>query len=105
VERGEDIEAALRREVHEETGIILREVNLVSAFYSRSNYSIAFVFGASGDYVAPVFVPDGEIAEVTWFESRALPEGLSLRQRAWVACLLEAAHSGSSAFLRDSDVE
>ncbi|WP_230163848.1 NUDIX hydrolase [Roseomonas sp. CECT 9278] len=104
VERGEDIEQALRREVFEESGVTLLDVNLVSAFYSRLNYSVAFVYYASGSYLAPTFVPGGEIAAVEWFKPSVLPTGLSLRQRAWVSCLVEFARTGSSEFLRSSDV-
>ena len=104
VERGEDIEKALRREVFEESGVTLLDVNLVSAFYSRLHYSVAFVYYAPGGYPAPTFVLGGEIADIGWFKHSALPTGLSLRQRAWVACLVEFARTGSSEFLRSSDI-
>lgn len=76
VKRGETLEEAARREVHEEVGAEMEALELVGAYTSFRNYlsdhNILFLckdFTINGQ-------PDFEIAEVRSFPLDALPENL-----------------------------
>lgn len=76
VKRGETLDHAARREVHEETGATLNNLSLVGAYASfkeqKSDHNILFLstdFTVSGDH-------DLEIAEVRFFPLDALPGDL-----------------------------
>ena len=75
VEPGESIEQAVRREVHEETGI---EIGAV-AFHSSQPWPFpsSLMIGFTADGLSEtVTMHDGELAEARWFSREDLREGL-----------------------------
>ena len=84
VESGEGTCEALRREVKEETGQTISNIQFVAAFYSRDHYSMALCFRAElvgGDDLS--FTPQ-EIADVRFFPLEALPTPMSPRYKRWI---------------------
>jgi 8-oxo-dGTP pyrophosphatase MutT (NUDIX family) len=76
VKRGETLEQAARREVHEEVGTQMEELKLLGAYThfgeQKSDHNVLFLctdFTLSGK-------PDKEIAEMRFFPLDVLPEGL-----------------------------
>jgi ADP-ribose pyrophosphatase YjhB (NUDIX family) len=76
VKRGETLEAAARREVREETGVVLGDTRLLGVYTNfkewKTDHNIVFVssdFTLSGEH-------DREIAEVRLFPLNALPKDL-----------------------------
>jgi 8-oxo-dGTP pyrophosphatase MutT (NUDIX family) len=76
VKRGETLEQAARREVHEEVGAQMKELKLLGAYTHfgehKSDHNVLFLckdFTLSGKQ-------DKEIAEARFFPLSALPEGL-----------------------------
>jgi NAD+ diphosphatase len=72
VEAGEDIEAAARREVFEESGVLLSSLNYVQSQPWPFPHSLMFGFEASAVDGAEL-IPDGdEIARLRWFTREEL---------------------------------
>ena len=71
--RGEQPDAAVRRELQEETGIDLRNVRLLK-FHTFARH-IEFLYAARTDGNPQVLSP--EITELGWFAPGKLPNGLS----------------------------
>ncbi len=76
VDRSETLDAAARREAHEEAGAELHDLRLVGAYTNfeewKSDHNVVFLctdFTLGGE-------PDHEIAELRFFPLGALPEGL-----------------------------
>ena len=76
VDRGETLDAAARREAHEETGCELKDLRLVGAYTNfkewKSDHNILFLsteFTLGGQ-------PDHEIAELRFFPLASLPPDL-----------------------------
>ncbi len=76
VEPGESLEDAVRREVHEETGIAARDI----AYHSSQPWpfpaSLMLGFTARADAATPV-LHDGELEDARWFS----PRGIARRRR------------------------
>jgi ADP-ribose pyrophosphatase YjhB (NUDIX family) len=72
LDRGEQPEMAIRRELMEETGVELRDVRLVKAHTVYRH--IEFLYAARSDDDPQVLSP--EITELGWFGPGKLPEGL-----------------------------
>jgi NAD+ diphosphatase len=98
VEPGETLEEAVRREIHEESGVELAEVSYIASqpWPFPSSLMLGFSAIAAGGEPAP---GDGELAEVRWFDREeveaaaggegriALPPGYSIARRlidAWL---------------------
>ncbi len=77
LDRGEQPEKAVRRELKEETGLDLTDVEILVARTVETHLEIIFVGRATG---TPV-VSDWEIASAEWFDLAELPPALSRGQR------------------------
>lgn len=76
VGRGEILSAAARREVREETGIDITDIELLGVYTSFAKYvtdHVAAFTARGGDTVG---TPDHEIAEAAWFPRDALPRNV-----------------------------
>jgi 8-oxo-dGTP diphosphatase len=74
VEKGEQAEAALRREVKEETTLDLKNVRLVRVRTFKRHLEIIFTAEAIGDAV----VKSREIKSLRWFSPDEMPEDMGL---------------------------
>jgi NAD+ diphosphatase len=89
VEAGECLEDAVRREIHEEVGL---EVKNIRYFASQSwPFPNSLMLGFTADYAAGLIQPDGnEIEDAAWFSAEKLPplpQGGSIARRiinAWL---------------------
>jgi NAD+ diphosphatase len=66
VEAGESLEACVRREIHEEVGVEVRDIGYLGSQAWPFPRSLMIAFEAVGDPDAPVVPADGEIAEAMW---------------------------------------
>lgn len=74
----EQPEEAIRRELHEETGIELLDLKLFRVRTIGSHIEILFTARAGGDPV----VSSREILELGWFDVDSMPENMSNAQKA-----------------------
>jgi 8-oxo-dGTP pyrophosphatase MutT (NUDIX family) len=73
--RGETPEAAVRREVQEEVGIILGTVEYLGQFVSTQTYNTDTVYVFMAPTPSQAYTIDGrEILEAHWFGVEALPQ-------------------------------
>ena len=94
LERGEQPEEAVRRELREEVGLEAAEARLVFARTLRRPQQVEFVFRVrplAGREARPA---SAEISRAEWFEPDALPEGLSPDQRRLIARVLKSGAPG-----------
>ena len=77
LESGEQPEAGFRREILEETGLDLRDVNLLRARTLKRHIEIIFVATAVGEAT----VKSGEIIELGWFTVENIPKEMSFDQQ------------------------
>jgi ADP-ribose pyrophosphatase YjhB (NUDIX family) len=94
IEKGEQPEEAVRRELREEVGLELAEVRLIQARTLRETQQIEFLFRARARRGSEARPESAEIRGVGWFEPDALPEGLSADQRRLIARALESGAPG-----------
>lgn len=82
LEKGEQPEQALRRELREEIGLELDEVEVLAArsFKKPRQVEVLFCCRASGT-VAPLTM---EVERAEWFSLESLPDGLPRDQRLYV---------------------
>ena len=66
VEAGESLEACVRREIHEEVGVHVRDVAYLGSQAWPFPRSLMLAFEAVADPEAPLAPADGEIAEAMW---------------------------------------
>ena len=76
VEAGESLEACVRREIHEEVGVDVRDVAYLGSQAWPFPRSLMVGFQAVADPDAPFAPADGEIAEAMWVTRRELREAL-----------------------------
>jgi 8-oxo-dGTP diphosphatase len=74
VDTGEQPEAALRREIREETGLELADVRLIRCRTLRRHMEIIFVARGVGEAVVSSF----EIKSLAWFDPDKMPGEMSL---------------------------
>ena len=73
--RGEEPEAAARREAHEEVGILLGPLEFLGTYANERNFKHDTVFCFAGTVSDPGHHVDGrEVAEACWFSLSALPD-------------------------------
>jgi ADP-ribose pyrophosphatase YjhB (NUDIX family) len=76
VNSGEGPEQAIRREIREETGIELADLQMLRVRTIRSHVEILFTATAASEPI----VRSREILELGWFDVEAMPKGLSAAQ-------------------------
>jgi len=81
---GEQPEAAFRREIHEETGLELRDVKIYRARTLKRHIEIIFLAKAVGE----ASVQSREITELGWFTVETMPKEMSLDQQFLVRKIL-----------------
>ncbi|RNI24910.1 NUDIX domain-containing protein [Flexivirga caeni] len=83
VEPGEDAVRAATRELREETGLVVTDVEELGSFGGSDAYTVLYRDGSTEAYEVTMFAtiiddsrwqPDGaEIAEIAWFSSAEMP--------------------------------
>jgi NAD+ diphosphatase len=66
VEVGESLEGCVRREIHEEVGVDVRDIAYLGSQAWPFPRSLMLAFEAVADPEAPLAPADGEIAEAMW---------------------------------------
>ncbi|MFL6230453.1 MAG: NUDIX hydrolase [Pyrinomonadaceae bacterium] len=94
IERGEQPEEAIRRELREEAGIELAETRLVAARTLRRPRQIEILFLARASRDAEARASSAEISRAEWFDAAALPAGLAKDQRRLISRALETGAPG-----------
>ena len=79
LERGEQPIDALRRELHEELGLEIEDVEIFAARSFRKPKQVEILFRGRAD--GPVTTRTMEVERAEWFSLDALPEGLPRDQR------------------------
>jgi len=88
VKKGESAEQAVRREVKEETGIILNTLQPIGAFLSTLEYKkdhINVFLAHTNSEIGEI--DPGEISEAKWFSSGEFPQSLATVARQSLALL------------------
>jgi 8-oxo-dGTP diphosphatase len=86
LDRGEQPEAALRREIREETGLELENVRLVRIRTMQSHLEIIFTATAVGE----ASVQSHEIKELGWFDVHNMPADMSRDQQSLIRSIMPA---------------
>jgi 8-oxo-dGTP diphosphatase len=73
LQKGEQPEAAIRREVREETGLEIESLRVIGARTIGTNLEILFAGRSSGTAA----VRSSEVRDLAWFAAPELPSGLS----------------------------
>jgi ADP-ribose pyrophosphatase YjhB (NUDIX family) len=95
IEKGEQPEEAIRRELREEAGLEVGEARVVTARTLRRPRQIEILFLARASRGANARVASTEISHVEWFATDALPDALGKDQRRLIRRALESgAQSG-----------
>ena len=84
MDKGEQPEAALRREIREETGLELANIRLARIRTMQRHLEI--IFTARG--VGEASVKSREITELAWFDLDAMPPDMSLDQQVLIRKIL-----------------
>jgi len=92
IKPGEDPEAAIRREVREETGLEVDQVDLLFVENSSLIRHIGIVFRCHGARGA--FVPNDEVSSIRYFDLDALPDFFPA-QGETIARILQTLEMGS----------
>jgi 8-oxo-dGTP diphosphatase len=82
--KGEQPEAGLRREIREETGLELRDIRLARIRTMQRHLEIIFIAKAVGE----ASVRSREITELAWFDLDSMPGEMSLDQQFLIRNLL-----------------
>lgn len=94
VENNESIVEALKREVIEETGQEIENIQYVLTSYSIKEYSIALIFIAKIKCKNEIIFSKNELTEVKWFDISRLPFELTERQKKWINNGLKKINNG-----------
>ena len=84
LDKGEQPEAALRREIREETGLELSDVQLVRIRTVQRHLEIIFTATAVGE----PYVNSREITELAWFDLDGMPTEMSRAQQLLIRSIL-----------------
>jgi len=90
LEPGEQPEAAVRRELREETGLELEDVRLVVTRTFRRPRQVEIMFRARAADAARAHVASGEVSRAEWYAPDAPPAGLGADQVRLIALALES---------------
>jgi ADP-ribose pyrophosphatase YjhB (NUDIX family) len=85
LDRGEQAEAALRREISEETGLELTNIKLYRVRTLKRHIEVIFTASSTGT----PGVNSGEIREARWFRVSEMPGEMSLQQQFMIRAALE----------------
>lgn len=85
IDKGEQPEAALHREIKEETGLALKDVRMIKV--RTIGRHVEIIFAAKG--VGEAQVLSREITEAKWFSLEGLPERLPVFQKQLIAGVLK----------------
>ena len=91
MEKGEQPEAAIRRELREEAGLELEDARLVTVRALTETQQVEILFVARPSRAAVARAASAEVSAVEWFERGQLPPGLSKDQRRLIDLALETA--------------
>ena len=83
---GEQPEKALRREISEETGLELKDLELIRVRTVNRHIEILFLANASGK----AEVKSGEIKQAAWFKIDEMPEKMNKTQKKIIKNLLKS---------------
>ena len=84
--KGEQPEAGLRREIREETGLELTGIRLVRIRTMQRHLEIIFIAKAVGE----ASVQSREITELAWFDLDSMPGEMSLDQQFLIRNMLSS---------------
>jgi 8-oxo-dGTP diphosphatase len=90
MEKGEQPEAAIRRELREETGLEVEDARLVNVRTLAATQQVEILFHARARRGAEARAASAEVSAVEWFERGALPPELSKDQRRLIDLALES---------------
>jgi ADP-ribose pyrophosphatase YjhB (NUDIX family) len=90
MEKGEQPEAAIRRELREEAGLEVEEARLVAVRALVPTQQVEILFAARARRAADARAASAEVSAVEWFERGALPPALSKDQRRLIDLALES---------------
>jgi len=86
IKRGEQLEEGLRREIREETGLELENVNILRTRTADRHIEALFTAAAKGK----AQVKSREIREVKWFTDEKIPKNMSSLHKAIVKNILQS---------------
>jgi 8-oxo-dGTP diphosphatase len=89
MEKGEQPEAAIRRELREEAGLEVEDARLINVRTIAGAQQVEILFLARARRGAEARAVSAEVSAVGWFERDALPPELSKDQRRLIALALE----------------
>jgi ADP-ribose pyrophosphatase YjhB (NUDIX family) len=102
VNKGEQAEDAIRRELDEETGIELTELRLNSIHTSGSGTHIEILFTAQA--IGEATVRSREIVELGWFDLEQLPEEMSRPQKQRIKKTLADSYMASREYTNEQSM-
>lgn len=88
IDRGETPEAAVIREVREETGIEITDVRLIEV--RTVDRHLEFIYSARGE--GPGEILSSEILDLRWYTAEEVPAGLTRRERRILEQVLAGEH-------------
>ncbi|MFN2480052.1 MAG: NUDIX domain-containing protein, partial [Pyrinomonadaceae bacterium] len=91
MEKGEQPEDAIRRELREEAGLEVEDARLVAVRTLAATQQVEILFLARPLRAGDARAASAEVSAVEWFERGALPTGLSKDQRRLIDLALETA--------------
>ena len=75
IKRNESPESAVKREIKEETGIILEDIEKIGEYQNTWGYKKDIVYCYWAKLSDPSFtIDEGEVSEAGWFEPNKIPE-------------------------------
>ncbi|HEX8164008.1 MAG TPA: NUDIX domain-containing protein [Pyrinomonadaceae bacterium] len=90
MEKGEQPEAAIRRELREEAGLEVDDARLVAVRSITAAQQVEILYAARARRGARACAASAEVSRAAWFGRDALPPGLSQDQRRLIALALES---------------
>jgi ADP-ribose pyrophosphatase YjhB (NUDIX family) len=101
LDRGEQADAALRRELVEETGLVITDIELYRVRTIERHIEVVFTAKATGE---PRILAR-EITAARWFAVDAMPVEMSIRQQRMIREALKAEPPGWAGGLADEEIK